>query len=86
MDDFTPRQLRIIGDMVRAGKTLPDDFWAVAAVQTLACLLSEIEGRLAEEEVATLIGIGGYIAQAGKDEAIAGIQARVALMKARPPQ
>jgi hypothetical protein len=41
--DFSAPELAAINAMMRASKTLPDDMWAVAAVQNLACLYAKIE-------------------------------------------
>ena len=43
MTDFAPAELHMISQIMMAEKTLPDDFWAVAAVQELACLLAGLE-------------------------------------------
>jgi predicted amino acid dehydrogenase len=80
--DFTDAESRVIGMMMKASKTLPDDFWAVAAVQVLACLFVKIEPLLTDEQASELIGLGGYIAAVGKDEMKAEIGMRVALAKA----
>lgn len=79
--DFSQAEERAIGMMMRASKTLPDDFWAVAAVQTLACLFVKIEPLLTDEQAAELIGIGGYIAASGKEEMKAEIAMRMGLAR-----
>jgi len=81
--DFTPHESKIIGMMMKASQTLPDDMWAVAAVQNLACLYAKIEPLLLEDERAMMIGIGGYIAHQGKAEMSAEIQAKMAIADAR---
>ena len=83
MNDFTQPELAAISAMMRASKTLPDDMWAVAAVQNLACLYAKIEPLLPDADKATLIGIGGYIAHLGKAEMAADIQAKIAIATAR---
>lgn len=80
--DFAPAELAAISAMMRASKTLPDDLWAVAAVQNLACLYAKIEPLLPEKDKAMLIGIGGYIAHLGKAEMSAQIHATMALARA----
>ena len=82
--DFTPEEQGVISLMLRASRTLPDEMWAVAAVQNLACLYSKINGLLTDEDRAMLIGIGGYIAFQGRAEMEADIQARMARARARP--
>jgi predicted DNA-binding transcriptional regulator YafY len=82
--DFTPEEQRAISLMMRASRTLPDDMWAVAAVQNLACLYAKIEPLLTDEDKAMVIGVGGYIAFQGRAEMEADIQARMALARARP--
>jgi hypothetical protein len=80
--DFTDRESRIIGMMLSASTTVPNDMWAVAIVQNLACLLAKIESVLTDEQAATLIGIGGYIAHVGRDEMKAEIGMRMAFGRA----
>jgi hypothetical protein len=81
--DFSAPELAAINAMMRASKTLPDDMWAVAAVQNLACLYARIEPLLPEADKAMLIGIGGYVAHLGKAEMMAEIQAGMAIARAR---
>lgn len=81
--DFTNIEQHMISQMMRASKTLPDDMWAVAAVQNLACLCAKIEPLLGDEDMAMLIGIGGYIAHQGKAEMSAEIEMKMALARAR---
>lgn len=83
MTDFTPPELAAISAMMRASKTLPDDMWAVAAVQNLACLYAKIEPLLCEADKALLIGIGGYVAHLGRTEMAAAVQAYAAIARAR---
>ena len=80
--DFTPAELHMIGQIMKAERTLPDDFWSVAAVQELACLLAKLEPLLTDEQTATLIGIGAFVARQGKAEMTAQIQAAFALRRA----
>lgn len=85
--EFQPEELAAISMMMRASKDLPDEMWAVAAVQNLACLYAKIEPLLPEVDKAMLIGIGGYIAHLGKAEMMAEIQAGMAIARAlkKPP-
>ena len=81
--DFTPAEQHAISMMMCASKTLPEDMWAVAAVQNLACLYAKIEPLLPDVDKAMLVGIGGYIAALGKHEMSAEIQAKMALARAQ---
>ena len=80
--DFTPAELHMIGQIMKAERTLPDDFWAVAAVQELACLLAKLEPLLTDNQAATLIGIGAFVARQGKSEMMAEVHAKLALARA----
>lgn len=84
-EDFAPAEQHAISLMMRASKTLPDDMWAIAAVQNLACLYAKIEPLLPDTDKAMLIGIGGYIAHLGKAEMNAEIEMRMAIARARTP-
>lgn len=81
--DFSPVEQNAISLMMRAAKTLPDDMWAIAAVQNLACLYAKISPMLPDQDKAMLVGIGGYIAHLGRDEMMADIQARMAIAAAQ---
>lgn len=81
--EFAPAELHMISQIMKAEKTLPDEMWAVAAVQELACLLVIIEPLLLDKHMATLIGIGAFVARQGKLEMTADIQAGMALNRAR---
>jgi hypothetical protein len=61
--EFQPAELAAISMMMRASNDLPDEMWAVAAVQNLACLYAKIEPLLTEVDKAILIGVGGWIAR-----------------------
>lgn len=82
-DDFAPAELHAINLMRRASKTLPDDMWLVAGMQELACLYAKIEPLLTDEMKATMIGAGALMAREAEREMKAGIQAFVAIEKAR---
>lgn len=82
-DDFTEAELATIKAMGRASVTLPDDFFGVAAVQELAVLITAIRDKLTDEQAAMLIGIGAYLMEVTRDETIAGIEAAIAIQKAR---
>ena len=81
--EFSAPELHMISQIMKAEKTLPDEMWAVAAVQELACLLAIIEPLLLDKHMATLIGIGAFVARQGKMEMSADIQAVMALNRAR---
>jgi len=83
MSDFSDRECQIIGQMMKAEKTLPDDFWHVAAVQELACVLARYEAVMTDEHCATIIGIAAMLVRHGKVEMMAEIQAIMAIGKAR---
>ncbi len=86
MTDFAPAELHMISQIMKAEKALPDDFWAVAAVQELACLLAKLEPLLPDTDMSTLIGIGAFIARQGKSETNAEIQMKMALARIGFPQ
>ena len=73
--DFTEAESWLIGKMVKAERTLPDDFWCDAAVQELACLAVKLEPLLTEKQMATLVGCGALLVRHGKPEMMAKIQA-----------
>ncbi len=81
--DFTEAELRAISLFQRASKTLPDDFWLVAAMQELACLYAKIEPLLTEAQKATIIGCGALMARESLREMKAGIEAHMAIARAR---
>jgi len=81
---FSDRESGIIGQMMKAERTLPDDFWHVPAVQELACVLARYEAIMRDEDCATVVGVGALLARHGKVEMAAEIQARVQLAKASP--
>jgi hypothetical protein len=81
---FLPeRDCQIIGQILRARKTLPDDFWGVAAVQEVASFIARNEGILSDADCAILVGIGAIIANQAHVEMEADIQARMAIARAR---
>lgn len=86
-DDFTPLQVHMIGQIMKAERSLPDEFWCVAAVQELACLLVKLEPLLSDADMATLIGVGAFIARQGRVEMKAEIEAINAIARAmrEPP-
>jgi len=83
VSDFTDAELHMISQIMKAEKTMPDEFWAVPAVQTLACLLVEIRPLISRTQWATLIAIGALIARQGNAELSAEIQASLAIARAR---
>lgn len=84
-DGFDDATLHAIGQMVKASRTLPDDFFMVEAMQELASLVARRGGDLADEDCAVLIGVGALLIREGRAEMMAGLQARMALMKAAKP-
>lgn len=80
--DFSEKESRIIGQMMRAERSLPEDFWYVPAVQELACVLARYDAWMSDEDCATVIGVGALLARHGKAEMTAEIQARLALARA----
>lgn len=81
--EFDRAELHMISQIMKAEKTLPDDFWAVAAVQELACLLAKLEPLLPDSAMATLIGVGAFVARQGKREFAAEIEAIMAIGRAQ---
>lgn len=82
-EDLSEACLANISFMQRAAKTAPDDFMMVAAVQALAQTVADLKPLLTPAQEALLLGCGALMINAGRNEAIAGIQAAVALNKAR---
>lgn len=83
MEDFSPVELNMISQIMKAERNLPDEFWAVAAVQELACLLVKLEPLLSDKQMATLLGVGAFVARVGKLEMSAEIQMKMAIARAR---
>ena len=81
MSDFTNAESHMIGQIMKAERTLPDDFWAVAAVQELACLLVKLEPLLPDTAMRTLIGIGAFVARQGNAEMTAEIEMKLLLAR-----
>lgn len=86
MQDFSPNELHMISQIMKAEQSLPDEFWAVAAVQELACLLAKLEPLLSNEQMATLLGVGAFVARVGKLEMSAEIHMKMAIARARKPR
>lgn len=84
--DFTDAEQAMIGQIMRAERKLPDDFWTVAAVQELACALVKLEPLLPDEMMARLIGIGAVLARHGKGEMSAQIETIMLLARVRNPE
>lgn len=80
--DFTNHELSLIGQIMEAERTMPDDFWHVAAVQELACVIAKFEAVMTDAEFVTLIGIGAMLARHGKREMAAEIEMKIALCRA----
>jgi len=83
-DDTNPAHLAIISQITRAAKSMPDDFFVVPAVQQLAATMAQIESRLSIDEMSDLLAIGAVLANAGKAETTAGIQAALAIRGIKP--
>ena len=81
--EFDPVELHMIAQIMKAERSLPDDMWAVAAGQELACLLAKLEPLLPDSAMATLIGIGAFVARQGKAEMTAGVHAAMLGAKVR---
>jgi hypothetical protein len=82
-EDLSAGALRNIGLMQRMARTLPEDFFMVAAVQDLAQLAHELKPFFKGDQEATLLGIGALMIREGRAEALAGIQAALALQSLR---
>jgi hypothetical protein len=82
-EELSDGALRNIGLMQRMSRTLPEDFFMVAAVQELAQLAHDLKPFLKGDQEATLLGIGALMIREGRDEAIAGIQAALAIQSLR---
>ena len=80
--DFAPAELHAISLFQRAAKTLPDDFWLVAAMQELACLYARIEPLLTDAQKQVVIGCGAIMSREAKREMSAEVQAIMALSRA----
>ncbi len=84
MDDILDEGTqRVIGQMIRASRTLPEDFFLVPAMQELAGFLARNESVLSNEDCSLLIGVGAVIIRESMGELTAQIQAAMALAKAR---
>jgi len=83
-DDFTPEELHALSLIGRARKSLPDDeFWGVAGVQNLAGIYARYRHVMTEEDQAILIGVGACLRSYADAEMKAGIQAAMAIGRAR---
>jgi hypothetical protein len=83
MGEFNRAELHMISQIRKAAKTLPEDFWGVAAVQELACLLAKLEPLLNGKQMATLIGVGAVLSREADKELTAEIQAAMLFKKIR---
>lgn len=81
--DFTAAEQHMIGQIVKAEKTLPDDFWHVAALQELACLMVRLEPLLPDKDMGLLVGCGALLARHGKTEMKAEIETAMMFAKIR---
>lgn len=81
---FEPPELHAISLMMKASKSLPDEFWLTAAMQELACLYAKIEPLLSDGQKGTLIGCGALMARESRKEFAAEIMAGIAISRAMP--
>ena len=82
--DFAPAEIAAINLLRRAAREMPDELFAVGALQELACLYVKIEPLLTDAMKVTFIGAGAYVAKQADLEMKAHIQAFAAIRKARP--
>lgn len=83
--DFTDAELSAMKLMRQAARTMPDDVFAVGALQEMACLYAKIEPLLSDDMKATFIGAGAYVAQQAEAEMKAQIMAFTKLAELRNP-
>ncbi len=74
---------RVIGKMIAASRTLPEDFFLVPAMQELAGVVARNEAALSTEDLALLVGVGAVIIRESRAELTAQIQAAMAIANAR---
>jgi hypothetical protein len=80
---FSDVELHWIGQFAKAEKTLPDDFWCVAAMQELACHLARVQPLLTDAQTTTLVGIGALLQRLGRNEFVAEIETSLLFAKLR---
>lgn len=78
LDDATQK---VIGQMIRASRTLPEDFFLVPAMQELAWFVAR--SALSDEDRSLLIGVGAVIIRESTAELSAQIQAAMAIANAK---
>lgn len=83
-DDANPVHLAMIGQIMRTAKTMPEDFFGVLAVQLLAAVMADVETRLTNAEMSSLLAIGAVLVNVSKAETVAGIQAAMAIRGIKP--
>jgi len=83
VDDFSTGTLRNISFMARAAKSLPEDYFMIPAMQEIAELVDRNADNLCSEDKAILLGVGALLIREGRAETIAGIEAAIAIGKAR---
>jgi len=81
--DFASAEIAAMNLMRCAAREMPDDLFAVGALQELACLYVKIEPLLTDAMKATFIGAGSYVAKQADAEMKAQIQAFTTLMPVR---
>lgn len=80
---LTEAEGKIVGQILKAERTIPDDMMHVEAVQSLATLLAKYGAVMTKSDYAQFIGIGALIARQGKAEMMADIQGRMLMGKIR---
>lgn len=75
---------KVVGKFIHVEKTMPDEYWTLAATQEFAKVVAVLEGRATTEEMAVLIGAGAMLVRLGRDETMAGIRAALAIRGVKP--
>ena len=81
--DFTKAESRMIGAIMKASRTVPDEIMCVEMVQELACLMCKVEPLLTSHQMATLMGCAAFIAREGNKEMKAQIDAAMLMARIR---
>jgi len=82
-DIFDDTTQKIIGQMISASRSLPEDFFLVPAMQELAGVVARNGTVLSSEDLSLLIGVGAVIIRESRAEMTAQIQAAMAIANAR---
>jgi len=83
MTDFAPAEIAAMNLLRKAAREMPDDLFAVGALQELACLYVKIEPLLTDEMKAVFVGAGAYVAKQADAEMKAQVAAMVAIARAQ---